>query len=403
MANHDMNFVASPTAIHGLNLQDQDFQFPWIEFPQFAIKALQWFEDRNLRINSFRLCMQTVSDYALARELIIRAIKLGATDLTIQVRRCSPTAILFVLPNEVLESETLARLSAHECLINLRFRNKVVSLPYLKSLSLFQAITFDGDLFFDLISKCPSIKKIKLDCTVSWRLFQEQRQQLCASCELIGFDNLKSLELLGLASKDSIYRHDLWPKFPWLKELVIWDHNSDYDWKGLRICSPSLELITLYMYGNRITNGTFDVPNIRKFKVVGVHLPQLDEFKTSSNREWESDIQIQCDQLTISWFSYLIKLLRMLSPSRISLSVSVTYSQVDQCIVYVGDGLPIPVVEKLKISGSYPPFFSAFLTALLRSCRATHVRVDARYMGKENLEAEFQKLGYHRRGRYELL
>ncbi|XP_042001961.1 uncharacterized protein LOC121751306 [Salvia splendens] len=292
--------------------------------------------------------MQTVSDYALATILlIIKAIKLGATDLTLQVRRCSPTAMLFVLPNEVLESETLARVSAHECLINLRFRNK---------------------------------EKIKLDCTVSWRMFKEQRQ-LCASCEFIGFDNLKSLELLGLAS---IYRHDLWPKFPWLKELVIWDHNSEYDWKGSRICSRSLELITLYMYGNRITNGTFNVPNIRKFKVVGVHFPQLDEFKTSSNREWESDIQIQCDQLTISWFSYLIKLLRMLSPSRIYFSVCSTYSQVDQCIVYVGDVLPIPVVEKLNISGPYPPFFSAFLTALLRSCRTTHVSVDARYMGKEN-------------------
>ncbi|XP_042038472.1 uncharacterized protein LOC121784392 [Salvia splendens] len=170
-----------------LDFRDQDFSRS-TEFWEFALNTLQRYKDSKLRIYSFRLDMETVGDHQLAKIMIITAIELGATNLTLRIRRWGLDS-LFNLPDAVLHSETLTVLSAHECLIDLQYGKK----------------------------------------------------------------------------------------------------------EGLTIGSRSLELITLYRYGNKITNGKFDVPNIRKFKVVGDHLPQLDEFKTSSKREWESDIQIHCD------------------------------------------------------------------------------------------------------------
>ncbi|KAL1552719.1 putative F-box/FBD/LRR-repeat protein isoform X1 [Salvia divinorum] len=387
-----------------LDFRDQYFQFPSIEFPGFALNTLQRYEDRNRRIDSFRLEMVRIADHYLATKLISKAIRLGATNLTLQIRR-SASGLMFFLPYEVLDSETLAGFSAHECLIHLLlFGKKELSWPNLKTLSLSYVVTY-GDLFLNLILKCPSLEKITLDSNVSFRTMYAQRR-LGPSCDsIIKLHKLKSLRLIGLeSSKDYIYRHDLWPKFPCLKELVVWgyDYHSVYDWTGIRICSPSLELITLYMYDNRITNGTFDVPNIRKFKVVGVYLPQLDEFKTSNDRKWESDIQIKCDQLTVSWFSSLNKLLRMLSPSRISLSVGVTYSFVGRHTGYFGDGLPIPIVENVLITGHDRRCFCAFLNALLQSCRPNCISVDTRFIGNVNLEALFQMLGYRPCERHDL-
>ncbi|KAL1552715.1 hypothetical protein AAHA92_13481 [Salvia divinorum] len=392
-----------------LDLKDQDFQSPLIEFPEFAINTLQRYEDLELRICTFRLVMATVEDHHLATELIVKAIKLSATELTLRIR--SSGHALFSLPNEVLDSGTLAGLSAHGCLIDLQFGKKEVSWSNLKTLNLSYVVAY-GDLFYDLISKCTSLEKITLDTTTSYPTLESttryppldiEQRQLSPSCDsMIKLHKLKFLQLNRLDSSDSIYRQDLWPKFRWLKELLIWGYNYDYDWNGLRICSPSLEIIALYMYGHKITNGKFDVPNIRKFKVVGVHMPQLDEFKTSSEREWESDIQIKCDQLNDSWFSSLNKLLRMLSPSRISLSLCLAYSYIEQYTVYVGNGLPIPIVENLLISGHERRRFSAFFNALLQSCRPNCISVDTRFTFEVNLEAEFQLLGCRSYGRRDL-
>ena len=60
--------------------------------------------------------------------------------------------------------------------------------------------------------------------------------------------NLKVLRLTYLDKDDNIFRHDLWPKFPWLRELVVSDCNSDYDWNDIGICNPSLEIVTLCIY-----------------------------------------------------------------------------------------------------------------------------------------------------------
>ncbi|KAG6409793.1 hypothetical protein SASPL_127835 [Salvia splendens] len=240
---------SSPGAAPDLDFRDLDFQFPWIQFQAFARNTLQRYENRNRRINSFRLEMETVNRWSH----------------------------MFILPYEVLDSETLAGLSAHDCRINLR---KEVSRSNLKTLNLSHAFIY-GDLFYDLVSKCTSLEKIALDSNVSFPILCREPRRLSPSCESkIKLHKLKSLQLIGLDRRDYIYRHELWPKFPCLKELEIRDVDSNYDWTGLRICSPSLELITLYTYHNKIRNGTFDVPNIRKFKFVSNHLAQLDEFVT---------------------------------------------------------------------------------------------------------------------------
>ncbi|KAG6387795.1 hypothetical protein SASPL_152989 [Salvia splendens] len=381
-----------------LDFRDQDFPFPWIQFQAFARTTLQRYENRNQRINSFRLEMGTVVDHHLATELIVKAIRLGATNLTLRIRRTAGH-IMYILPYEVLDSETLAGLSAHDCQIILLFGRKEVSWSNLKTLNLSHAFIY-GDLFYDLISKCTSLEKIALDRNVSFPALFRAPRRLSPSCESkIKLLKLKSLQLIGLDRRDYIYRHELWPKFPCLKELEIRDVDSNnYDWTGLRICSPSLELITIYTYHNKIRNGAFDVPNIRKFKLVGNYLPQLDEFETSSsNREWKSDIHVQCYTFTASWFSSLSKLLIMLSPSRISLSVRMDSKYFPRKSVYSGDGGLPTRVENLSITGFYElcfSRFSAFLEALLQSCRPNCISVDTRFTGNVNLEALFQRLGY---------
>ncbi|XP_047969134.1 uncharacterized protein LOC125212890 [Salvia hispanica] len=395
-----------------LHFRDQDFRYPLIDFPDFAINTLQRYEDLQLKIYTFRLEMVVIEDHELATELIVKAIKLGAAELKLQIRSSGQT--LFTLPNELLDSETLAVLSVHGCLIDLQFGEKQVSLSSLKTLNLSYVMAY-GDLFYDLVSKCTSLEKITLDTTTSYptldstKIFPTRdtatrRLVPSSSCDsMIKLHKLKFLQFNRLDSRDNIYRHDLWPNFTWLKELVIWAFNSDYDyWNGISICSRSLEIISLCTYGNMIMNGKFDVPNIRKFKVVGVHVPQLVEFKTGSNKEWESDIQIKCTQFTTIWFSALSNLLRMLSPSRISLSVSMAYLDHARYTVSVGNGSPIPIVENLLISGHEQQHFSVFLTSLFRSCRPNCVSVDTRFVIQLDLEAKFQRLGYRSYGKHDL-
>ncbi|KAG6387796.1 hypothetical protein SASPL_152990 [Salvia splendens] len=213
-----------------LDFRDQDFSRS-TEFWEFALNTLQRYKDSKLRIYSFRLDMETVGDHQLAKIMIITAIELGATNLTLRIRRWGLDS-LFNLPDAVLHSETLTVLSAHECLIDLQYGKKEVSWSNLKTLSLSHVVTY-GDLFLDLILKCPSLEEITLDTTrIVW--FLREPRRLTPSCDsMIQLHKLKSLQLIGLNNRQPITR---------------------------------------------------------------AHYPiQLDEFKTSSKREWESDIQIHCD------------------------------------------------------------------------------------------------------------
>ncbi|XP_057795466.1 F-box/LRR-repeat protein At3g59200-like [Salvia miltiorrhiza] len=246
------------------------------EFPIFTKKTMQRCQDLNLNIKSFKLTISSKKktmqsskpriekgndDSELARELILRAIKLGATDLTIELP-FSEARRFFVLPDEVLESKTLVRLSVSGLLIDLERRNKAVACPNLKHLWLSHS-SVKGDLVRDLISRCPGIEVLTLTHT---RLFGEERRRRWSPSH-DQFRNLKRLRLIGLGV-ELHHCDELWNKSPSLKVLVIWDYSSDH----VRICSPSLERITLRLFCSRriwdgIWNGEFDVPNIQNFKI----------------------------------------------------------------------------------------------------------------------------------------
>ncbi|XP_057771858.1 putative F-box/LRR-repeat protein At5g41840 [Salvia miltiorrhiza] len=247
------------------------------EFPIFTRKIMQRYEDLNRNIKSFKLLMKGNDDSDLARELILKAIKLGATDLTLQFS-ISDTNRCFVLPDEVLESKTLVRLYVLGLTVDLERRNKAVACSNLKYLWLSQA-SVKGDLIRDLISRCPSIEELTLFHT---SLFGYERRRWSPSHDH-QFDNLKCLRLICLGVK--LHDHDeLWNNSPSLKVLVIWDENSDY----VRICSPSLERISIRILHDKIWNGEFDVPNIQNFKIsAGCEFKEPRLKIKSGDKEWE--------------------------------------------------------------------------------------------------------------------
>ncbi|XP_057771860.1 putative F-box/LRR-repeat protein At3g18150 [Salvia miltiorrhiza] len=344
------------------------------EFPIFTKKTIQRYEDLIPNIKSFKLWMSMKgNDYPdLARELILKAIKLGATDLTIQISLAGVmTRSRFVLPDEVLQSETLARLFLLLGQVDHQKWCKEVILPNLKSLHLcYTTIYGDGDLIRDLILGCPSIEELTLIDLKSSSPFPFDA--------MIKLHKLKYLKLERLDFNDSLCKHDLWPQLPCLKELVIDDDKSDYKWDDLRICSPSLERITIIIDRFKaVMNAEFDVPNIRYFKFKGHYVPSL-KFKTTTTREWESEIHVRFSPYmpSAAWLSSLKQLVKMLSPSRVSLTMHITATH-DDGDGYVGDGLAVPVVENLTIQGF--GLNGAFLDALLWTCRPNFINTEKRY------------------------
>ncbi|XP_057771861.1 putative F-box protein At3g58960 [Salvia miltiorrhiza] len=316
------------------------------KFPIFTMNSMQRYEDLNLKIKSFKLCMEVNKNSDLATELILKAIKLGAIDLTIEFP-ISDTGRYFVLPDEVLEPETLVRLCVQGVMIiAFEKRNKVVTSSNLKSLHL-SYVSVNGDFISDLISRCPSIENLRLTKLRNSHLF-----------------------------------NDLWPQFACLKELVIENINLG----DVRICSPSLERITIHLHEFRnVMNAEFDVPNIRYFKFDGRDIPCL-KFKSICSWECESDIHIHFTpymagasspyMASASWFSSLNQLLKMLSPSRVSLSIFIGNMQYDG-YRYVGDGSAIPVVENLTLEGS--AVTRASMDSLLWSCCPKFINIQKRY------------------------
>ncbi|XP_057771856.1 putative F-box/LRR-repeat protein At3g44080 [Salvia miltiorrhiza] len=349
------------------------FRYRMDEFPIFARKSMQRYEDSNLKIKSFKLWVEGDDDSDLARELILKAIKLGATDLTIDV----PTWVSINLPYEVLESETLARLSVQNVSVDFKKRNKAVNSSNLKSLHL-SNVTVKGDLIRDLISRCPSIEELTLRNLRRSSRFYCDDDTMIEVHKLIKLHKLKYLRLDGLPIKDGLSKHDLWPQFACLKELVIENINLDY----VRICSPSLERITIHLHEFRnVMVAEFDVPNIRYFKFEGTNkIPSL-KFRAKDGREWESDIRIHIrprrsgSATSASWFSSLKQLVKMLSPSRVSLSIFM--GDDGYGYGYVGDGLATPAVENLTLRGF--GLTSVFMDALLWSCCPNFIDIEKGY------------------------
>ncbi|XP_057773739.1 uncharacterized protein LOC130993035 [Salvia miltiorrhiza] len=432
------------------NLRFHEFELGE-RFPQWARKTLQRYEDLNLNIQTFNLRMY--KDDSLARELILKAIKLGVIDLTIEYIKW-----WFDLPDEVLESQTLTRLSVSGCTVDLGRRKKkeIITCSTLKSLTL-SGVYVNGDFYEGLIWRFPLIeeltlkqpkrlvfdvgamlklhklKSLRMESLLVFIVDLERRNKPLTSSNLKSLtlsstltegdfsylshrfplleeltvegcfkpflpfygcttklNKLKFLQLVRLNTQDSLTQSELWLQFPCLNTLVIRDclfkaNGNDV----IRICSLSLDCVTISSCGTK-TKLEFDVPNMRKFKFEGYDVPRL-KLKTSS-REWESDIRIICcvDMGSASWWCSLKQFVKLMSPSRVSLALYVNLPQLGDQNGYVGDGLAVPVVENLTISGSvFSQVSLAFLNALLQSCGPNFVNIQrkcVRGIEKENVE-----------------
>ncbi|KAH6756159.1 hypothetical protein C2S53_004258 [Perilla frutescens var. hirtella] len=346
-----------------LNFDQRDFCYG---FSEFTKKTMQRYEDFNLKIVSFTLRMKyDFGSPSLAKELIVRAMKLGAIDLKIEFYN---PYLPFVLPEEVLGSETLAILSLTKCTLDLG-RNVEVTCSQLKSLHLYKVAVKNGDLFRNLILKCPLIEKLVCDDRL-------------LSCENERDENeiheLKSLSLDTLSDRDALFFQDLLLKFPFLKNLAI---RYIDDCRNIRIRSQSVESISFVdglEYYREVT-AEFDVPNIRKFHFEGSAL-DCCSFETRC-RDWESDIRVTCFRCSASWLSSLGKLLQNLSVSKVSLSVYVKYPSKYICDYTSCE--PIPVVENLKIMDHAPN--SGLLDGLFLICRPKFVNPNCSAPGNSDL------------------
>ncbi|KAH6756160.1 hypothetical protein C2S53_004259 [Perilla frutescens var. hirtella] len=322
------------------NLDFDDRDFGHHSFSEFTKKTMQRYEDLNLKIVCFKLRIKyRYCDASLAKELIVRAIKLGAFDLNIEIY--NPYSRPFVLPDEVFGSETLDRLCVNGCTIDLG-RNVEVTCSKLKSLHLSQVVVINGDLFRNLILKCPSIEKLVCDGhLLSFEKEMYNNHKLNGMLEY-AFHKLKSLTLDTLKNRETLFFQELLLKFPCLKFLAI---QNICNCGEIRICSQSLEYISFVEYYKAVT-AEFDVPNIRKFRFEG-SASSCFTFETTCGDDWGSDIRIMCYQGSALWFSSLRKLLQNLSMSKVSLSIHVKYPSKYICD-YTGYG-PIAVVENLRI------------------------------------------------------
>ncbi|KAH6794959.1 hypothetical protein C2S52_005436 [Perilla frutescens var. hirtella] len=331
-------------------------------FREFVEKAIQRYQDRNLKILSFRIFAHNFSD---GMELILKAMKMGTVDINFETRPSKDRENdEKALPLEVLESKDLVRLSVTGCKIDGR-----VNWSSLESLSLFK-VRIETDLISDLLSSSPLIEKLVLsDCKFcvtfpSPNLVAPSTSLVTLNNSLIDlsvFRNLKFLFLEKVNVKSSFFS-DFSSKFPCLKCLDV--RHCFFFMQKIQIDSHSLE--NIHFEHLFVLRAAFDVPSIRKFSFVGTIVPSLS-FKTSSG-EWESDITITWKAFHTSWFLRLNEFLGDLSPSMITLSLVLgKIKNVGESFRWPRDvGLPKPVVESLKI-GVGSSMSSAVMDALFWS------------------------------------
>ncbi|KAL8481689.1 hypothetical protein ACS0TY_027997 [Phlomoides rotata] len=314
------------------NLDFAEGDFPKLElespsesaFVKFARKTMQKYDELNRKIQSFRLQMCGTSFHAsyLANELIAKAMKLGATELDIELTGSESWIFCdFVLPHEVLESQTLVRLSLVGAKIDLQDRK--VSCSRLKSLTL-SSVSIRGSNLLDIISMCPLIEKLVLsECNYNSGKYRMLLSKSAGPCvdHPYDFHKLRVLRLEYVTIGEWFFHHI--SRFPCLKELTF---HCCFGHEQVQICSNSIEYISFNTeYSPRILRLRLDVPRIRKFKFSGGPLPSLS-FKPISREwewEWESDISVVEGVRRTSWFNKLREFLLELSPSKIYLSLDV--------------------------------------------------------------------------------
>ncbi|KAL3629457.1 hypothetical protein CASFOL_026679 [Castilleja foliolosa] len=341
-----------------LDFDHRDFPSPYHNpglFKNFVKKTIQRYEELNLSIESINLFVKwyEANCISLSNELILKAMQMGVTDLKLHLMYLYP---LLSLPKELLGSEKLVRLSAIGCTIDLWVNGKV-SWSSLKSLSLHK-VNVKGDVIWDIILSCPLIEELLLsECTCLVKVQVENHvsrrsRMLALNTNLFELRKLKCLSLKRVKIDTSFF-HNFSFKFPCLKDLTV---DDCFGYKAITISSPSLERIS-FAVKKRMLRANFEVPCVRKFTFSGSCLPRLS-FGTSSSLlwKWESDISVKCSGnrnglLTPSWFLKLKKFLADLSPSRISLTLSLSISIL--CEDSSGDviqGLAKPpIVDNLRV------------------------------------------------------
>ncbi|XP_057773743.1 F-box/LRR-repeat protein At3g59250-like [Salvia miltiorrhiza] len=171
----------------------------WQTRPVLVLRNLDW-----------RSSAAEFSEFAVKtmRRLIVDAMKLGATDLNLEFK---PTT--FVLPAEVLGSESLLRLSVFGCEIDGNFKCSM-----LKSLSLDLVLLKSDDMLGIITSCCKSIEELSL--SNSKASLSNPRRTL-SSMNLHELHKLKRLYLEEL-NVDYCFFYDLLEsRFPCLDDMSL--------------------------------------------------------------------------------------------------------------------------------------------------------------------------------------
>ncbi|KAL3645012.1 hypothetical protein CASFOL_010192 [Castilleja foliolosa] len=351
-------------------------------FKKHAKKTIERYEQSNVQIESFDLCMDIGGQYGradLAYKLILKALRIGVTRLCLRLSKSS-----FDLPNEVFDADNLVELSVSGCAITLDDR-VVIKCRRLKSL------IFDDNVFITIntvskiVSSCPSIENLSI-FSISYDWFGSATAMAFGVVDNL-IPRLRCL-VLGYESFKTLFLGDLLSRFPFLKDFTLYlkysRKNIDTVFEeGIQISNSSLERIKLVLQGfqgddeGRKPRVKFDVPSVRKFTFESDVIPCLSFMSTHPSREWESHVSIQCNYyygFSAFWFNELSELLTELSQSKTHLSLKVggntssfDYKVRDKII----QSLRKHELENLTIDMTGLPYLSCYplLDGLFRLCR----------------------------------
>ncbi|KAL3640852.1 hypothetical protein CASFOL_015820 [Castilleja foliolosa] len=328
-----------------------------LRFSEYANKIIQRYEESNLRIESLVIYIKIGGPLLinLTSELIVRALKLGATHI-------SCNFLSLVLPPEVFEAENLVKLSLVGGLIDINS----IKCPSLKSLRL-SGVKIARDTIYNIISGCPLIQKLSVSSLSETR----RATRPCAPCptDIPRLCHLRCLVLCNVEFDTLWCFGDLLPMLTSLHDLTL-ERCKDVR----KVCSPSLERLTFELGqgkpGHRSPKVEFDVPSIKKFTIEGPVIPWVC-FKSTSSEYWESHVSIMSyNHLNTSVFLELNQLLTELRQSKIYLSldfrsrISFDYDFGDF------EGLLKPQVENVTVVTEYLPSLSyyAVFDGLFRLC-----------------------------------
>ncbi|CAA0843413.1 Unknown protein [Striga hermonthica] len=264
----------------------------------------------------------------LGYELIVKALRLGATRLNLQLTNFNDERP--ILPHEVFEAENLVELSVEGYFIPDLVLDQRVRCSKLESLTL-NDVRIKRDMVPRIVSACPLIKQLSL-CKIKGN----RLQSLAWVCDyLTDFHKLTSLKLQCMRL-DSEFLDDLSFRFPNLKDLFL--NLCDFGDK-IQICSHSLERLELLTRERRRTKFVLDVPRIRKLTFKCCEIPSV-VFISDSKELDESHVSIVCYSFTHSSFLDVSKLLTELRRSKIYLYLSVRAVDMSDYEVEDFDGLP---------------------------------------------------------------